>query len=260
MTAGEIVSIARNQKRPKITDYIDYLLTDFFEQKGDFLSAEDESIMGGIGLFHDMPVTVIGHHKGNDLNENVKYNFGMPNPQGYRKAYRLMKQAEKFNRPVITFIDTPGAYPGLEAEANGQANAIAKNLAMMSALKVPVIAIVTGEGNSGGALALGVANTVAMLENAYYAVLSPEGFASILWKDAGKKHEAAEIMKITAHDLQKLGVVDEIIKEPEGGAHLDPEVVYRNLDRFLTKEIMKYRRMKPAELAQHRYDKYRNIS
>ena len=260
MKPEEIVEIARNPKRPKITDYIDYLLTDFFEQKGDYLSGEDESIMGGIGLFHDMPVTVIGHHKGSNLNENVKYNFGMPNPQGYRKAYRLMKQAEKFNRPVITFIDTPGAYPGLEAEANGQANAIAANLAMMSTLKVPVIAIVTGEGNSGGALAIGVANTVAMMENAFYAVLSPEGFASILWKDASKKKEAAAVMKLTAEDLLEHGVIDEIIVEPEGGAHLDPETAMKNVDDFLVNELLKYRKMKPEQLAAHRYEKFRNIS
>lgn len=260
MKAEEIVNIARNQKRPKVTDYINYLLSDFFEQKGDFLGGEDESIMGGIGLFHDMPVTIIGHHKGNDLNENIKYNFGMAEPQGYRKAYRLMKQAEKFNRPIITLIDTPGAYPGIEAEANGQASAIAKNLAMMSSLKVPVIAVITGEGNSGGALAIGVANTVAMLENSFYAVLSPEGFASILWKDASRKNEAAGIMKLTAADLLELGVVDEIIKEPEGGAHLEPETVFQNLDRFLVKELAEYKRMKPAELAEQRYEKFRNIS
>ncbi len=260
MKAEEIINIARNQRRPKITDYIDYLLTDFFEQKGDFLGGEDMSILGGIGLFHDMPVTIIGQRKGNDLNENVKYNFGMAEPQGYRKAFRLMKQAEKFNRPVITLIDTPGAYPGLEAEANGQASAIAKNLAMMSTLTVPVIAVVTGEGNSGGALALGVANTVAMLENSFYAVLSPEGFASILWKDSSRKKEAAGIMKLTAQDLLELGVVDEIIREPEGGAHLEPELVYDNLDKFLLRELVKYKRMKPAELAQQRYEKFRNIS
>ena len=174
LTPADKVYLARSIKRPKIDDYIDALFDDFFVQRGDFLSKEDKSILGGIAMFHGVPVTVLGHRKGRNINENMEFNFGMPEPEGYRKALRLMKQAEKFGRPIITFIDTPGAYPGLEAEEHGQANAIAKNLAEMSSLKVPVIAIVTGEGSSGGALAIGVANSVYMLENAVYSVLSPE--------------------------------------------------------------------------------------
>ena len=213
LSAMDKVNLARDARRPKIQDYIDNLFTDFFEQKGDMLGKEDGSILGGIALYHGTPVTVIGHRKGNNLQENLACNFGMPGPEGYRKALRLMQQAERFKRPIITFIDTPGAYPGVEAEQYGQSQAIANNLAIMSTLKVPVIAIVTGEGSSGGALAIGVANTVLMLENAIYSILSPEGFASILWKDGSKKEQASEYMKLTADDLLELGVIDGIIKE-----------------------------------------------
>ena len=194
--------------------------------KGDRLCGEDAAILGGVALYHGRPVTVIGTRKGKTLEENLKCNFGMPNPEGYRKALRLMRQAEKFRRPILTFIDTSGAYPGLEAEARGQGEAIARNLMEMSRLTVPVIAVITGEGNSGGALALGVANRVLMLENAVYAILSPEGFASILWKDSQRHEEACELMKLTAPDLLELGVIDGIIPEPEGGAHLAPAAAY----------------------------------
>ena len=217
-TAAERVALARHPQRPNITDYIDGLFTDFFEQRGDRACREDAAILGGIALFHGRPVTVIGTRKGKDLEENLNCNFGMPGPEGYRKALRLMKQAEKFHRPIFTFIDTSGAYPGLEAEERGQGEAIARNLFEMSRLTVPVIAVVTGEGNSGGALALAVANRVLMLENAVYAILSPEGFASILWKDAHRAGEAAELMRLTAPELKKLGIIDGIIREPEGGA------------------------------------------
>jgi acetyl-CoA carboxylase carboxyl transferase alpha subunit len=200
---------------------------------------------------------VLGHRKGRNIPENLEYNFGMPEPQGYRKAMRMMKQAEKFGRPVITFIDTPGAYPGLEAEENGQANAIAKNLAEMSSLKIPVIAIVTGEGSSGGALAIGVANSVYMLEHAVYSVLSPEGFASILWKDSGRSAEACDLMKLTAQDLKRFHVIDGIIPEPLGGVHHNPQKVYREIDNMLTEELNKYKKMSPNELAKNRYDKFR---
>ena len=214
LTASDKVFLARHPHRPKIDEYIGALFTDFFVQRGDRQCKEDPSILGGIALYKGRPVTVIGHRKGNTLEENMKYNFGMPGPEGYRKALRLMKQAEKFGRPVITFIDTPGAYPGKEAEERGQGEAIARNLAEMSALTVPVVAVVTGEGSSGGALALGVANRVLMLENAIYSVLSPEGFASILWKDSSRHEEACDVMKLTAQDLLNYKVIDEIVPEP----------------------------------------------
>ena len=194
LTPHDKVFLARHMKRPKIDDYISAIFDDFFVQRGDYLGKEDKSILGGIAMFHGQPVTVIGHRKGKNLAENMEYNFGMPEPEGYRKALRMMKQAEKFGRPVITFIDTPGAYPGIDAEEHGQSIAISKNLAEMSDLKVPVIAIVTGEGSSGGALAIGVANTVLMLENAVYSVLSPEGFASILWKDSSRAADTRLIL------------------------------------------------------------------
>lgn len=253
------VYLARHKKRPKITEYIDAIFDDFFEQKGDYLGKEDGSILGGIAMYKGMPVTVLGHRKGNDLNENIKCNFGMPGPEGYRKALRLMQQAEKFGRPIITFIDTPGAYPGLEAETNGQGSAIAVNLAKMSALKVPVIAIVTGEGSSGGALAIGVANSVLMLENAVYSILSPEGYATILWKDSSRSNEACSMMKLTAQDLKEFHVIDEIVPEPVGGAHLNPKAVFKVLDKYLARELAKYSKMNTEELRKHRYKKFRNI-
>lgn len=259
LTAHDRVFLARHRKRPKVDDYIEALFDDLFLQKGDYIGKEDKSIYGGVATFHGTPVTVLGHRKGRNLNENMEYNFGMPEPEGYRKALRMMKQAEKFGRPIITFIDTPGAYPGLEAEKHGQASAIAKNLAEMSSLKVPVIAIVTGEGSSGGALAIGVANSVYMLENAVYSVLSPEGFASILWKDSNRSAEACELMKLTAQDLKKLNVIDGIVNEPLCGVHHDPEVVYRALDEVLTRELRKYKKMSGHELAKHRYEKFRRM-
>lgn len=253
------VLLARHIERPKITDYIDALFTDFFLQKGDVLGKEDGSIYGGIALFHGIPVTVIGHRKGNNLEENLKCNFGMPGPEGYRKALRMMKQAEKFGRPIITFIDTPGAYPGIEAEQFGQSQAIAKNLAKMSALTVPVIAIVTGEGSSGGALAIGVANRVFMLENAVYSILSPEGFASILWGDSAKKEQASEVMRLTADDLYGYGVIDGIIEEPAGGAHRNPQAVFTEIDSLLYKEIKHLKNKSGNELAKSRYEKFRKM-
>ena len=259
LTAHDKVYLARHRKRPKIDEYIEALFEDFFVQKGDFLSKEDKSIYGGIASFHGIPVTVLGHRKGKNIQESMAYNFGMPEPEGYRKALRIMKQAEKFGRPIITFIDTPGAYPGKEAEEHGQSNAIAMNLAEMSALKVPVIAIVTGEGSSGGALAIGVANKVLMLENAVYSVLSPEGFASILWKDSKRADEACEMMKLTAQDLLNYGVIDGIIPEPLGGAHHDPKSVYEAIDAALLKEFARFKHMSPNEVAKDRYEKFRNI-
>ncbi len=259
LSASDKVFLARHKKRPKIDDYIDALFDDFFEMKGDFLSKDDRSIYGGIALFHGTPVTVLGHRKGRNLNENMAYNFGMPEPEGYRKALRMMKQAEKFGRPIITFVDTPGAYPGIEAEEHGQSIAIAKNLAEMSALKVPVITIVTGEGSSGGALAISVANSIYMLENAVYSVLSPEGFASILWKDSSRSAEACDLMKLTAQDLYKFNVIEGIIPEPLCGAHHDPKAVYSSIDEVLTKELARLKKMSGHELAKNRYEKFREI-
>ena len=257
LTAEDKVFLARHPRRPKIDDYISALFTDFFEQKGDRQCREDASILGGIAFFKGAPVTVIGHRKGNNLEENMKYNFGMPGPEGYRKALRLMKQAEKFGRPVITFIDTPGAYPGKEAEERGQGEAIARMLAKMSALTVPTIAIVTGEGGSGGALALGVGNRVLMLENAVYSVLSPEGFAAILWKDASRSDEACEVMKLTAADLLELGVIDRVIPEPAGEAHTDVAAMVHTLDRVLQEELAGLSRMSGHALFTGRYEKFR---
>ena len=259
LTPEDRVFLARHTHRPKIDAYINALFTDFFEQKGDRQCREDPSILGGVALYKGQPVTVIGHRKGSDLQGNLKYNFGMPGPEGYRKALRLMKQAEKFDRPIITFIDTPGAYPGKDAEERGQGEAIARNLMEMSGLTVPVIAVVTGEGSSGGALALGVANRILMLENAVYSVLSPEGFASILWKDASRSGEACEIMKLTAQDLYKDGIVEEIIPEPVGGAQRAHGVLFGNLDEALRRQLRSLDRMNGRQLAEQRYQKFRQI-
>ena len=256
-TPEEKVKIARNPGRPGTADFIQALFTDFFEQRGDRFSREDGSILGGIARFHDRPVTVIGHRKGKSLEENLRCNFGMPGPEGYRKAQRLMKQAEKFGRPIITFIDTPGAYPGKEAEERGQGEAIARCLALMSSLTVPVIAVVTGEGNSGGALALGVANRVLMLEHAIYSVLSPEGFASILWKDSSRSGEACAVMKLTAQDLRRGGIVQGVLREPEGGAHTDWAATFRTVDAALRKELAALDKLNGRTLAQQRYQMFR---
>lgn len=259
LTAAERVAIARHPQRPNISDYIEALFTDFFECRGDRLCGEDAAILGGVALYHGYPVTVIGTRKGKTLEENLQCNFGMPNPEGYRKALRLMRQAEKFRRPIITFIDTSGAYPGLEAEARGQGEAIARNLMEMSRLTVPVVAIIIGEGNSGGALALGVGNRVLMLENAVYAILSPEGFASILWKDSARHAEACELMKLTATDLKALGVIDDIIPEPEGGAHLSPAITFRQVDRYLSRSLTELSHESGNALAAQRYQKFRKM-
>ena len=259
LTASDKVFLARHPHRPKIDEYIGALFTDFFVQRGDRQCKEDPSILGGIALYKGRPVTVISHRKGNTLEENMKYNFGMPGPEGYRKALRLMKQAEKFGRPVITFIDTPGAYPGKEAEERGQGEAIARNLAEMSALTVPVVAVVTGEGSSGGALALGVANRVLMLENAIYSVLSPEGFASILWKDSSRHEEACDVMKLTAQDLLNYKVIDEIVPEPRGGAQLDHKALFDALDAILDRNLNQLSRMGGNALAGARYKKFRQM-
>ena len=250
-TAWERVQLSRDKKRPRGHAYIAALFEDFYELHGDRLFADDPAVLGGIATFLGRPVTVISQEK--------DQNFGMCSPDGYRKALRLMKQAEKFRRPIFTFIDTAGAYPGLEAEEHGQGEAIARNLFEMSRLTVPVIAVVTGEGNSGGALALAVADRVLMLENAVYAILSPEGFASILWKDAQRSGEAAELMKLTAPELKKLGVIDGIVREPEGGAQTDPSRTLWNLDRALTACLEPLLKESAVSLTERRYQKFRAL-
>ena len=259
ISAMERVGIARDAKRPNVDFYIESLFTDFFEIKGDRLSNEDASIMGGIANYKGSPVTIIANKKGSNLKENLKYNFGMPLPSGYRKVQRLAKQAEKFNRPIITFIDTPGAYPGVEAESQGQGEAIASCLALFSDIKVPVISIVIGEGGSGGALAIGVCNHMMMLENAIYSILSPEGFASILWKDAARKAEAAEIMKLTSYDLKELGVIDSIILEGEDGILNNKDFVIDQIKIELNTWIEHYKDMSASALQNHRYERFRKF-
>ena len=259
LTPEQKVLMARYPKRPKIGQYLSALFTDFFVQRGDRQCREDRSILGGIALFHGRPVTVLGHLKGSNLEENLACNFGMPGPEGYRKALRLMKQAEKFGRPVITFIDTPGAYPGMEAEERGQGEAIARNLAEMSRLRVPVISIVTGEGSSGGALALGLADRILMLENAYYSVVTPEGCASILWKDPKKRDEACLALKLTAQDLLGFGVIDGIIPEAVGGAQRDTKTLFERIDRELLQALHALDGKDADTLVRERYAKYRRI-
>src|SRR3954466_8041722 len=229
------VQIARHPNRPTTLDYISRLFTDFFECHGDRTFGDDEAIVGGIAKFKGLPITIIGHQRGKDTKENIRRNFGMPHPEGYRKALRLMKQADKFNRPIICFIDTKGAYPGKAAEERGQSEAIARNLFEMAGLRVPVICVVIGEGGSGGALALGVGNRIYMLENSTYSVISPEGAAAILWKDASLAKNAAETMKITAPDLKELGIIDGIIPEVKGGAQRNVMKQAEEIDNILKK-------------------------
>lgn len=252
------VGIARSQARPSSDAFIHGIFEDFIELHGDRYYGDDGAIMGGLASLDGHSVTVIGIVKGKNLEENVVRNFGMVNPEGYRKAHRLMKQAEKFQRPIITFIDTPGAYPGIGAEERGQGSAIAENLLLMSELTVPVICIVLGEAGSGGALALGVANQVWMFENAIYSILSPEGFASILYKDASKASEIVDQMKITAEDLKELGVVDEILREPVALEDALPVTLDR-LKRRLIESLAQYRRLKPNAIRKEREKKFRQI-
>ena len=256
LSPEDVVYLARHAHRPRIDDWIALLTTDFFELRGDRCGGEDPAILGGVALFHGEPVTVLGTRKGHSLDENMAYHFGMPEPEGYRKALRLMRQAEKFARPVLAFIDTPGAYPGREAEERGQGEAIAQNLAQMSLLGVPVVAVITGEGSSGGALALSVADRLLMLENTYLSVVSPEGCASILWKDAGRRAEACERLRLTAADMRALGVVDEIVPEPLGGAQRDPAAVARALDAAIVRQLEALRGLSCEELLAQRYARY----
>jgi acetyl-CoA carboxylase carboxyl transferase subunit alpha len=259
LTAWDKVSIARLVERPTALDYINRIFDCFMELHGDRYYGDDSAIVGGIARFNGIPVTVIAQQKGNNTKENIQRNFGMPNPEGYRKALRLMKQAEKFHRPVICIVDTPGAYCGLGAEERGQGEAIARNLMEMSNLKTPIISIVIGEGGSGGALAMAVADEVWMLEHAIYSILSPEGFASILFKDASRAKEAANTMKITAQDLINFGIIDRIIKEPLGGAHTNVDEMAANIKRNLEESINRLTREPIEALLTKRYYKFRKI-
>ncbi|HEV2845725.1 MAG TPA: acetyl-CoA carboxylase carboxyltransferase subunit alpha [Thermoanaerobaculia bacterium] len=253
------VLVARHQDRPYILDYVGYLMTDWVELHGDRGVADDEAIVSGLATFRGRSVAVVGHEKGRDTKERIRRNFGQPRPEGYRKALRIMKMAEKFGLPILTFIDTAGAYPGLEAEERGQAEAIARNLLEMAELEVPIVVTVTGEGGSGGALALGVGDRVYILEYGTYSVISPEGCAAILWKDQDKKAEAAEAMKMTAPDLLALGVVDQIIPEPPGGAHTDPAATCRRVGDVIEGALRDLERLPPKELIARRYQKFRAL-
>ncbi|UTH13149.1 acetyl-CoA carboxylase carboxyltransferase subunit alpha [Macrococcus equipercicus] len=259
LTPWQRVQIARLGERPTSLDYIMEIFDEFIELHGDRTFRDDPALIGGIGLYKGMPVTVIGHQRGKDTKDNIYRNFGMAHPEGYRKALRLMKQAEKFNRPVICFIDTKGAYPGKAAEERGQSESIARNLVEMAGLKVPVISIVIGEGGSGGALGLGVCNHLLMLENSTYSVISPEGAAALLWKDSAQAQRAAESMKITGPDLLELGVIDYLIEEVLGGAHQDVKQQSRLINQQLEQSLSELRELSADQLLDQRYNKYRTI-
>ncbi|WP_026693673.1 acetyl-CoA carboxylase carboxyl transferase subunit alpha [Peribacillus kribbensis] len=259
MQPWDRVQLARHSARPTTLDYISEIFTDFFECHGDRYYGDDAAIVGGIAKFKGIPVTVVGHQRGKDTKENIKRNFGMPHPEGNRKALRLMKQAEKFKRPIICFIDTKGAYPGKAAEERGQSEAIAKNIYEMSGLRVPVICIVIGEGGSGGALALGVGDRILMLENSTYSVISPEGAAALLWKDSSQAKRAAETMKITAPDLKELGIIDGIIDEVKGGAHKDVKLQAEYIERAILSALQELQGKGPEEIFEERYDKYKRM-
>lgn len=253
------VQIARLPERPTTLDYIPYIFDSFIELHGDRSFRDDPAMIGGIGYLDGKSVTVIGQQRGKDTKDNIYRNFGMAHPEGYRKALRLMKQAEKFNRPIFTFIDTKGAYPGKAAEERGQSESIAKNLMEMASLTVPVIAVVIGEGGSGGALGIGISNRVLMLENSTYSVISPEGAAALLWKDSNLAQIAAETMKITAHDLLDLGIIDEVINEPLGGAQKDEEAQALSIKKMFLKHLNELKQLTPEELANDCFEKFRKI-
>lgn len=259
MKPWDRVQVARHPNRPTTLDYIPHVFEDFIELHGDRLYGDDEAIVGGIASFKGQPVTVIGHQRGKDTKENVRRNFGMPHPEGYRKALRLMKQAEKFKRPIICLIDTKGAYPGKAAEERGQSEAIARNLVEMAGLEVPVISIVIGEGGSGGALALGLGNHILMLENSTFSVISPEGAASILWKDSALAQTAAEAMKITAPDLLEMGIIERMISEIRGGAHHDPVKQAELLSEAIEKSLNELNPLNAEALIDQRYNKFKEI-
>jgi acetyl-CoA carboxylase carboxyl transferase subunit alpha len=259
LTTWQKVQIARHASRPTTLHYIHTIFTDFLELHGDRLYGDDSAIVGGIAKLNGLPVTVIGHERGTDTKDKISRNFGLPHPEGYRKALRLMEQANKFGRPIITFIDTQGAHPGMEAEERGQSEAIARNLREMAGFSVPIICVVTGEGGSGGALGIGVGNKLLMLEHAYYSVISPEGAATILWRDASKAQEASEALKITSDHLFKLGIIDEIIAEPKGGAHKNPNEQTVLIKQALVKYLEALLAMSGEELLEDRYQKFARI-
>ncbi|MGP4067494.1 acetyl-CoA carboxylase carboxyltransferase subunit alpha [Halobacillus sp. B29] len=259
MQPWDRVQMARHPERPTTLDYIEYIFSDFLELHGDRLYGDDAALVAGIAKFQGTPVTVIGHQRGKDTKENIRRNFGMPHPEGYRKALRLMKQADKFKRPIITFIDTKGAYPGKAAEERGQSEAIARNLMEMAGLNVPIICVVIGEGGSGGALGLGIGDRIYMLENSTYSVISPEGASSILWKDAGLAQQAAESMKITSYDLKELNVIDEVIPEVRGGAHRDVEYQAREIEKVIESSLKELSSLENSQLLEERFNKYKSI-
>lgn len=260
MNAWEKTELARHPQRPYTLDYLERIFTGWSEIHGDRAFADDQAIICGMARFHGEEVMVVGHQKARDTRQKVYRNFGMPNPEGYRKALRTMRLAEKFGRPVFTFVDTPGAYPGLGAEERGQAEAIARNLREMARLQVPIITTITGEGGSGGALAIAVADRVLMMENAIYSVISPEGCASIMWRDATKKELAAQALRITARDLGELGCIDGTVPEPEGGAHVDHEAAAMLLDEQLQKHLAELKTLPVGDLVASRYNKFRNMA
>ncbi|MCR8843665.1 acetyl-CoA carboxylase carboxyltransferase subunit alpha [Paenibacillus sp. SC116] len=259
ISPSQKMHLARHHQRPTTLDFVNHIFTDFIELHGDRLFGDDLAIVGGIAKLNGMPVTVVGHQRGKDTKENIARFFGSPHPEGFRKALRFMQQADKFKRPIITFIDTKGAYPGNTAEERGQSEAIARNLRDMMLMGVPIICVVIGEGGSGGALALGVGNRVLMLENAIYSVISPNGAASILWKDASKADQAAEAMKITAADLLEMGIIEEVIPEPQGGAHKDIPTAADSVKHALVRQLTELLAMTPDELRENRYEKFRSI-
>jgi acetyl-CoA carboxylase carboxyl transferase subunit alpha len=259
LTPWQKALVARHPRRPYTLDYIDHLIEDFTELHGDRKFADDPAVVAGFGHYHGTPVCLVGHQKGRDTREKIRRNFGMPRPDGYRKALRVMKLAEQFGRPILSFIDTPGAYPGIDAEERGQAEAIAVSIRDMASLRVPIIVTVSGEGGSGGALALGVGDRINILEFATYSVISPEGCAAILWRDPGRSQEAARAMRITAEDIKELGIADEIIPEIPGGAHADPEGMAEILDGYLQRQLDELVQMPPEERLEHRYRKYRQL-
>ena len=253
------VQVARHARRPYTLDFIDRLFTDFTEIKGDRRFAEDPAIVSGFAWFHGKPVVVLGHQKGRDTKQKIRRNFGMPRPEGYRKALRVMQLAQKFSRPIFCFVDTPGAYPGIDAEERGQAEAIAVNIREMARLTVPIIVTVTGEGGSGGALAIAVGDEILMMEHSIYSVISPEGCAAILWKDAGRAEEAAEGLRLTAPQLLELGLVDQIVPEPVGAAHSSHEKTAQLLNKYLVEALERSERLTPEERVEQRYQKFRRM-
>jgi acetyl-CoA carboxylase carboxyl transferase subunit alpha len=259
LTASQIVQLARHPQRPYTLDYISSLVEDFVEIHGDRRFADDPAIVSGLGFYKGRTTAFIGHQKGRSTRERIERNFGQPNPEGYRKALRVMKLAEKFGFPIVTLIDTPGAYPGIGPEERGQAEAIACNLKEIATLRVPVVVVIIGEGGSGGALGIGVGDTVMMLEYCFYSVISPEGCAAILWKDQSAVAKAAENMKIRAQDLYELGIIDKIIPEPPGGAHIDPDLTFKNVDKHISQALKKLESKSVEEMLAERYQKFRKM-